>query len=138
MADAKIPSAEEIFQEEANTLLKEGTYEYQVETTLEQIKKLSKDNTTVTVVFKAIPSEKLLNQLDEQGYRVKFDTCYDSSKTEKYVSKLRITNPKFPNPNNLFMDNIEEKLKGCVFSTDSNSVEDMKKIFQSFMSSFSQ
>ena len=36
------------------------------------------------------------------------------------------------------MDNIEEKLKGCVFSTDSSSGEDMKKIFQSFMSSFTQ
>ena len=40
MTDNKIPSAEEIFQEEANFVLREGTYEFQVEKVLEEIKKL--------------------------------------------------------------------------------------------------
>ena len=85
--DAQIPSAEQIFQDEANIILREGTYEFQVQKVLEEIKKLNKNNNTVTVVFKALPEERLLEELEKQGYRVRFDTSYDSSKTERIYDK---------------------------------------------------
>ena len=136
MEEIKIPSAEQVFQDEANHVLREGTYEFQIEKILEEIKNLNKNNDTVNLIFKGLPHEKILKELEEQGYRVKFDTCYDSSKAEKYLTKVRIINPKFSNPNNTFMDNIEDQLKGCVFSKSSSNGEDVKKIFQSLMSQF--
>ena len=130
----KIPSAEEIFQDEANIVLREGTYEFQVDRVLEEIKKINKDNNTITVVFKALPDERLLEELEKQGYRVRFDTSYDSSKPEKFMTRLRITNPKFENKTNTFMDSLEDQLRGCAFSEGSFHVsEDAKKLFQNFM-----
>ena len=135
MTDPKIPSAEEVFQVEANFVLREGTYEFQVEKILEEIKKLNKDNNTVTVTFKALPEERLLEELEKQGYRVKFDTFYDSSKTEKYLTRVRVTNPKFADQKTNFLDNLEDQMRGCAFSHgDFNLPDDAKKIFQSFMS----
>ena len=64
MSESKIPSAEEIFQEEKNVILKESTYEFQIERVLKEIKKINKDNNTVTVVFKALPHTKLLEELE--------------------------------------------------------------------------
>ena len=135
MTDAKIPSAEEIFQEEANFVLREGTYEFQVEKILEEIKKLNKDNNTITVTFKALPDERLLDELEKQGYRVKFDTFYDSSKTERFITRVRVTNPKFADQKSTFLDNLEDQMRGCAFSQgEFNFGDDAKKIFQSFMS----
>lgn len=134
MSEAKIPSAEEIFQEEANFVLREGTYEFQVEKILEEIKKLNKDNDTISVSFKALPDERLLEELEKQGYRVKFDTFYDSSKTEKYLSRVRVTNPKFVSSGTTFLDNLEDQMRGCAFSQGDFSLpDDAKKLFQSFM-----
>ena len=101
MATQKIPSAEEIYQEEAFVILQEGTYDFQLKRILEELKNLNKDNGTVSVSFKAIPDEKILDELISQGYTVKFDTFYDSTKTEKYLTKIRITNPKFTSKCNL-------------------------------------
>tara|TARA_R110000851_G_scaffold85054_1_gene185081 strand:- start:553 stop:969 length:417 start_codon:yes stop_codon:yes gene_type:complete len=135
MTDSKIPSAEEIFQEEANFILREGTYEFQLEKILEEIKKLNKDNNTVTVTFKALPDERLLEDLENQGYRVKFDTYYDSSKTEKFMTRVRVTNPKFADQKTTFLDNLEDQMRGCAFSQGDFAIpEDAKKMFQSFMS----
>ena len=133
-SENQIPSAEQIFQEEANFVLREGTYEFQVGKILEEIKKLNKDNNTVTVVFKALPDERLLEELEKQGYRVRFDTSYDSSKPEKYLTRVRVTNPKFASSGNTFMDNLEEQVRGCAFSQgDFQISDDAKKMFQSFM-----
>ena len=133
-SEPQIPSAEQIFQEEANFVLREGTYEFQVGKILEEIKKLNKDNNTVTVVFKALPDERLLEELEKQGYRVRFDTSYDSSKPEKYLTRVRVTNPKFASTGNTFMDNLEEQVRGCAFSQgDFQISDDAKKMFQSFM-----
>ena len=137
MTDAKIPSAEEIFQEEANFVLREGTYEFQVEKILDEIKKLNKDNNTVTVSFKALPDDRLLEELEKQGYRVKFDTYYDSTKSEKYFTRVRVTNPKFSNTSSTFLDNLEDQIRGCAFSQSGvNNTEEAKKFIQSFMSNF--
>lgn len=134
MSEAKIPSAEEIFQEEANFVLREGTYEFQVEKILEEIKKLNKDKDTISVSFKALPDERLLEELEKQGYRVKFDTFYDSSKPERYLSRVRVTNPKFVSSGTTFLDNLEDQMRGCAFSQGEFSLpDDAKKLFQSFM-----
>lgn len=133
MSETKIPSAEEIFQEEAKVILKEGTYEFQIERVLKKIKKINKHNNTVTVVFKALPDERLLEELGSQGYRVRFDTSYDSNKQEKYLTRLRVTNPKFENESGNLIDSLEDQLKECAFSQGSFKVsEDAKKLFQSF------
>jgi len=135
MSDRQIPSAEQIFQDEANIILREGTYEFQVQKVLDEIKKLNKNNNTVTVVFKALPEERLLEELEKQGYRIRFDTSYDSSKQEKYLTRLRVTNPKFDTQGSSFMDTLEDQIRDCAFSKSSFHVsDDAKKIFQSFMS----
>jgi hypothetical protein len=139
MSESTIPSAEEIFQEEANVVLREGTYEFQVEKILKQIKKINKDNHTISVVFKALPDDRLLEELEKQGYRVRFDTCYDSSKTERVVTKIRVTNPKFSKQGSNFMDNLEDQMKNCVFSKGNvRASEDVRKMVQSFMDQFNQ
>ena len=122
--DSQIPSAEEIFQEEANFVLRESTYEFQLERVLTEIKKLSKNNPTVSVTIKALPDERLLEELQAQGYQIKFDTYYDSSKTEKYLTKIRITNPKFSGKTNNFLENLEDQMKGFAFSSGGFSLPD--------------
>ena len=132
MSETKIPSAEEIFQEEAKVVLREGTYEFQIEKVLKEIKKINKNNNTCIIIFKAIPDERLLEELESQGYRVRFDTSYDSTKQEKYLTKIRVTNPKFENENTNFIDSLEDQLKECAFSKGTFNVpDDAKKLFQS-------
>ena len=133
MSESKIPSAEEIFQEEKNVILKESTYEFQIEIVLKKIKKINKNNNTVTIVFKALPDPRLLEELESQGYRVKFETSYDSVKQERYLTRLRVINPKFENEGNSFLDNLEDQIKECAFSQGSfKMTDDAKKLFQSF------
>jgi hypothetical protein len=115
--DSQIPSAEDVFQEEANHVLREGTYEFQLDVVIRELSKINKSNPTVSVTFKAVPEERLLEELQTRGYTVKFDTYYDSSKTEKYISKLRITNPKFGGKCNNFLENLEDQMKGFAFSS---------------------
>lgn len=115
--DSQIPSAEEVFQEEANFVLREGTYEFQMELVLNNLNKLSKNNPTLSLTFKALPDERLLEELGSKGYNVKFDTYYDSTKTEKYLTKLRITNPKFSNKNTNFLESLEDQMKGFAFTS---------------------
>lgn len=133
MTDPKIPSAEEAFEEEAKVVLREGDYDFQIEKVLEQLKTINKNNSTATVLLKALPNQKILDELETQGYRVRFETCYDSTKQERFLTKLRITNPKFEPQGTNFMDNLEDHLKECAFSQGSFKVsDDAKKIFQSF------
>ena len=135
MSDHQIPSAEQIFQDEANIILREGTYEFQVQKVLDEIKKLNKNNNTIMVVFKALPEERLLEDLEKQGYRVRFETTYDSSKQEKYLTRLRVTNPKFEAKGTNFMDTLEDQIRECAFAQPSFQVsDDAKKLFQTFMS----
>ena len=101
----------------------------------DEIKKLNKNNNTITVVFKALPEERLLEELEKQGYRVRFETTYDSSKQEKYLTRLRVTNPKFDSKGTNFMDTLEDQIRECAFAQPSFQVsDDAKKIFQTFMS----
>lgn len=132
MSESKIPSAEEIFQEEKNVALKESTYEFQIERVSKEIKKINKNNNTVSVCFKALPESRLLEELESQGYRVKFETTYDSGKHERYLTRLRVINPKFENEGNSFLDNLEDQIKECAFSHGSfKMTDDTKKLIQS-------
>ena len=132
MSESKIPSAEEIFQEEKNVALKESTYEFQIERVSKEIKKINKNNNTVSVCFKALPESRLLEELESQGYRVKFETTYDSGKHERYLTRLRVINPKFENEGNSFLDNLEDQIKECAFSQGSfKMTDDTKKLIQS-------
>tara|TARA_R110001592_G_scaffold18816_12_gene77785 strand:- start:61531 stop:61950 length:420 start_codon:yes stop_codon:yes gene_type:complete len=132
MSETKIPSAEEIFQEEKNVILQESTYEFQIERVLKKIKKINKHNNTVTIVFKGLPDPRLLEELESQGYRVKFETSYDSGKQEKYLTRLRVINPKFENEGNSFIDKLEDQIKECAFSQGSFKMsDDAKNLIQS-------
>tara|TARA_R110000851_G_scaffold271223_1_gene423803 strand:+ start:205 stop:624 length:420 start_codon:yes stop_codon:yes gene_type:complete len=134
MSESKIPSAAEIFQAEANVVLQEGTYDFQMKKVLENLKRIGKNNSTIAVIFKAVPDKRILEELEGQGYRVRFDTSYDSSKTEKYLTKLRITNPKFEVEGGNFFDKLEDQLKECAFTQGNiNLSDETKNIFQSFL-----
>ena len=102
-----IPSADEIYQEELNQVNEQETYEYQHKLVLEEIGKINKNCNSITVTFKACPNEKLMKQLEENGYQVKVDMSYDSGKVEKYQSRLRVINPKFSTSSTAFMDRLE-------------------------------
>ena len=132
-----IPSAETKFQEEVEKIKDEETYEAQVEKVLEEIKKINKNNSSVVVSFKALPNPELLTKLESQGYEVKFDTYYDSKKVERYMTKLRVTNPNFKKSDGGIFEQLEDQIKSCPFSASNIQVsEDAKKILESFMSSF--
>ena len=137
--DSQIPSAEEVFQEEANYVLREGTYEFQLEIILAELTKLNKKNPSVSVTFKALPDERILEELQGRGYDVKFDTYYDSSKTEKYISKVRITNPKFSVKGGNFLENLEDQMKGMSFSSGGFSLPDgAEEFLKNFTATYKQ
>ena len=133
--EAQIPTADEVFQEEEKIILREGTYEFQLELVSGQLRNLGKNNPTVSLSFKALPDEKLLEELDSKGYNVKFDTYYDSTKTERYITKLRITNPKFSNKNTNFLESLEDQVKGLAFTSGGFSIpEGAEEFLKSFSS----
>ena len=134
---ADIPTAEQIYQEELNQVNEQETYEYQHKLVLEEIGKINKNCSSIMVVFKAHPNEKLLKQLEENGYQVKVDMSYDSGKVEKYQTRLRVINPKFSTSTTAFMDRLEDQMKGCAFSRGNIQVsDDTKKMVESLFNSF--
>ena len=137
MSVPEIPSAGEKFQEEVEKIKGEETYESQVDKVLQEISKINKDNPSVVVVFKALPNPQLLEKLESQGYQVKFDTYYDSQKVERYLSKIRVTNPNFKKSESNIFDKLEDQMKGCAFNASNIQVsEDAKKLLESFLGSF--
>ena len=109
MSESKIPSAAEIFQAEANVVLQEGTYDFQMKKVLENLKRIGKNNSTIAVIFKAVPDKRILEELEGQGYRVRFDTSN-------------------------FFDKLEDQLKECAFTQGNiNLSDETKNIFQSFL-----
>ena len=74
-----IPHAEEVEDVE----IKESSYEFQYSKIVEEIKKIGKATPTVCLIFKALPLQSLIEELEKQGYHVKFDSYYDSSKEIK-------------------------------------------------------
>ena len=134
---ADIPSADQIYQDELNQVNEQETYEYQHKLVLEEIGKINKNCNSIMVVFKAHPNEKLLKQLEENGYQVKVDMSYDSGKVEKYQTRLRVINPKFSTSTTAFMDRLEDQMKGCEFSRGNIQVsDDTKKMMESLFNSF--
>lgn len=128
-----IPHAEEVEDVE----IKESSYEFQYSKIVEEVKKIGKATPTVCLIFKALPLQSLVEELEKQGYRVKFDSYYDSTKETKYNTKLRITNPKFATGGQDFVDRLEDQLKGCAYTKANFQVsEEAKNLFDSFMGSF--
>lgn len=138
---SNIPNAEDVYHEEMKGVTEQETYEFQEKLVVQEMSKLTKENPTVTVLFKALPDEKLVLQLEERGYTVKYDTFYDSTKVEKYGTRLRITNPKFAPKGGTFMDKLEDQLKSCPFAQTGTGggiqiSGDAKKLMESFFGSF--
>ena len=132
-----IPSADEIYQEELNQVNEQETYEYQHKLVLEEIGKINKNCNSIMVTFKAQPNDKLIKQLEENGYQVKADMSFDSGKVEKYQTRLRVINPKFSTSSSVFMDKLEDQMKGCAFSQSNIHVsDDTKKMMESLFNSF--
>lgn len=132
-----IPHAEEAVSQPEEA--RDATYEFQITKVVEEIKKISKSKPTVCILFKALPQTQILEELEHQGYNVKFDAYFDSTKENKYNCKLRITNPKFSTSGSNFVDQLEDKLKGCAFTQSNFQVsEEAKNMFDSFLGSFNQ
>jgi hypothetical protein len=133
----EIPSAEVHYNENiAKTC--EDSYEFQLEKVTQELTKVTKNKPTVHVLLKAQPSEKLLSELIVKGYVVKYDMFFDSSKdSDKYMTKVRITNPNFGGQTHTFLDNIEDQIRGCAFNhSNINVSEDTKNMIETLLGSF--
>lgn len=131
------PTADEIYEEGMKKVTEQETYEFQSGRVLEELRKINKDHPTAVVIFKALPDKKLLEELEEKGFVVKFDAYYDSTKLERYNCKMRITNPKFSTSATSLMDKLEDQMKGCAFSQSNVQVsEDARKFFEGIIGSF--
>ena len=132
-----IPTAEETYQEEVVKGEQESTYQFQHELLLQKIGSINKQNPSVIITFKGRPSQQLVEQLESGGYIVKVESYYDSSKEEKWLSKIKVTNPKFQSQNGSFMDRLEDQMKSCSFAQGNIELgEDAKRLLESFLGGF--
>jgi len=132
-----IPTAEETYQEEVVKGEQESTYQFQHELLLQKIGSLNKHNPSVIITFKGHPSKQLMDQLESGGYVVKVESYYDSSKEEKWLSKIKVINPKFQSQNGSFMDRLEDQMKSCSFAQGNIELgEDAKRLLESFLGGF--
>ena len=131
----EIPTIES--QLEATQLTPEEEHQEQRKKCLEAIKKINKDNGSVSVFFNNQVSELLLAELESKGYVIKYTLDYDGRKKEgdKYMCKLRISNPKFQDNANTFIENFEDNLKKIGFNQSSiDTEENIKKMLNGFIS----
>jgi hypothetical protein len=132
-----IPTAEQLYQEELKQVNEQETYEFQKKLVVEEITKINKNNSSICVCFKAHPHSQLVKEIEENGYQIKFEVMYDSSKVEKYQTRMRVINPKFVTGAGNFMDKLEDQMKGCAFAQTNVQVsEDTKKLMESLFNSF--
>ena len=132
-----IPSAEQLYQEELNQVNEQETYEFQKKLVVDEITKINKNNSSICVCFKAHPHPQLVKEIEENGYQIKFEVVYDSSKVEKYQTRMRVINPKFVTSAGNFMDRLEDQMKGCAFAQGNvQMTEDTKKLMESLYNSF--
>ena len=126
------PSVEKEKQEEELSL-----YEKQKRECLKEMKKLSKDRASVSLTFFENFDNKLLADLEEKGFVVKFKLNYDQEKPKRYLCRVKIINPKFLKEsgdfNCEFIDSLEENLRNFGFTTSEGETENLKKIFNQFM-----
>lgn len=130
----EIPSVDT--QVEESKLSPEQIEQDQRQKCLEAIKKINKDNGSVSVFFKNSPSELLLAELESKGYILKYTLDYDGKKKEdeRYLCKLRISNPKFQDTASTFIENFEENLRKIGFNQGSIDTEDnLKKMINGFV-----
>ena len=116
------------------TVPDESSYEFQLQKCLAGIKKITKDKPSISLDFNAHIDQTLVKNLQDKGYVVKYSTDYDSSRKQHHVvSKLRVFNPKFWDPNSNFMDSFEENLRKLGFNSASvdrtDAEENIKKLF---------
>lgn len=114
----------------------ESSYDFQLQKSLSEMKKISKERPSVSLVFKASIQSELVQKLEEKGYVVKYTSDYNSERIpQKMISKLKIVNPKLCDKSNNLMDSFEENLKKLGFYASNNieAEENFKKIFNGFM-----
>ena len=113
----------------------ESSYDFQLQKSLSEMKKISKDKPSVSLIFNANIQSELVQKLEEKGYVVKYTSDYNSKRVpQKMISKLKIVNPKLCDQSNNLMDSFEENLKKLGFNSNSiEAEENFKKIFNGFM-----
>lgn len=113
----------------------ESSYDFQLQKSLSEMKKISKDKPSVSLIFNANIQSELVQKLEEKGYVVKYTSDYNSERVpQKMISKLKIVNPKLCDQSNNLIDSFEENLKKLGFNSNSiEAEENFKKIFNGFM-----
>ena len=133
---SEIPEASESYQQKVEES-REDTYEHQSKVVTEKIKEIRQGNSTVTVLFKGNIVDRLVEELTSKGYIVKYDLSFDSSKEEKYHTRVRISNPNFHSSGCNFMNNLEDQLKNSIFTQSNVQVsDDTRKLFEGLINGF--
>lgn len=105
MHKEEIPFAEDISKTEEP----QDNYEFQKKECLREMKNLSQVRPGVFVCFKQQPEEKLIKEIEEKGFVVKYTLTYDKG----YNCRMRIINPKLTtNTTNEFVVNLEKLEEG--------------------------
>lgn len=116
MASNEIPRAEDLVTEKISE--DKTDYSSQKKVCLEAMSKISKDKPSVAINLNHIPDVKLVKELEEKGFLVKYKLSYESDKNPNIVCRMRIINPKLlvnsPQVDD-FLDNLTTNLKsfGC-------------------------
>lgn len=112
-------------------------YEKQKSECLREMKKLSKDRASVSLTFSDKMEDKLVADLEEKGFVIKYKLNYDQDKPTRYMTRLKIINPKFLKSssdfNCDFIDNLEDNLRNFGFTVNDSETENLKKMFNQFM-----
>ena len=134
MASLEIPRAEDLGVEKTPNKDTLSDYESQKKICLEEMSKISKDKASVAVNLNHIPNERLVSELQEKGFLIKYKLNYESDKTPKITCRMRIINPKLlvnsPQVDD-FLDNLSANLKsfGCNSGEGEEAIE---KLFGKF------
>jgi hypothetical protein len=126
MADDEIPCAD--FKEEPKEEVKLTPYEEQKKLCLKEIKKLNEFKSSVSFVFYQNPDDKLIKELEEKKYHVKYNLYYD----KKYTCSMTITNPKFVKEGD---NNVNEMIKDFSVSLGGDGeklIGAFKELFKQF------
>ena len=102
---------------------------------LEAISKIGATKPSVAVNFNALPEPRLISELEEKGFLVKYKVTYDSEKTPRHQSRVRIINPKLlTNGAQMddFLDSLNENLRSFNICQGEGE-EALEKLFSKFL-----
>lgn len=132
-----IPRAEDCVQSTIpSSVSLNDSYEKQKIDCLEAIHSINKDKPSVAVNLTSVPDGKLVSELEEKGFLVKYKLTYDAEKTPKLNCRLRIINPKLLTSSvqiDELMDNISENMKSFGFGQVKEGEDAIEKLFSQFM-----